>query len=112
MPGFGHRGLEKASAPLLVSTVTCRYAHSFSYIDDNIWLLTDIDGKRGELFELDNDPDCQHPIEVHPDDERFDKAWSRILEDADGDLPDYRGTMLTDTLGLIPWERQRGYFRH
>jgi len=80
--------------------VTCRLGHSFCYIDDEIWVLTNIDGGPQDLFQLERDPDCHQTIAVAPDDKRFVRAWEGILKDADGVLPDYRQTRLTDNIGF------------
>ena len=80
--------------------VTCRLGHSFCYIDDEIWVLTGIDGYPQDFFDRKADPLCRKSIEVAQDDPRFQRAWQRILADAGGDLPDYRGVPQTDNLGF------------
>jgi len=79
--------------------VTCRYGHSVCYIDDEIWALTDVDGKPQDLFDLDGDPNCQTNIMEKADRTLFQRAWKGILADADGELPDYRGQWQTDAVG-------------
>jgi len=80
--------------------VTCRLGHSFCYIDEEIWVLTGIDGEPQDLFDRAADPLCRKSIDVTRDDPRFQRAWQRILADAGGDLPDYRDVDQTDNLGF------------
>jgi len=80
--------------------VTCRLGHCFCYIDDDMWVLTGIDGEPQDLFDRKADPFCRKSIAVTRDDPRFRRAWERILADADGDLPDYRHVDQTDNLGF------------
>ena len=79
--------------------VTCRYANSLCYIDDTTWALGNIDGAVEQLFDLEADPGCTTDISSVDDGARWQTAWERILEDADGELPDYRDMDLTDALG-------------
>jgi arylsulfatase A-like enzyme len=84
--------------------ITCRYSHDFCYIDDSIWALGDIDGNCRESFDLKADPGCRKPLGEKEEKQRWEKAWKCILEDAGGELPDYRGFKYTDALGR---ERKR-----
>jgi arylsulfatase A-like enzyme len=71
--------------------VTCRYGHSLCYIDDRSWVLTDVDGGSAQVFDLETDPHCTRDIAEVEDGSRFRIAWERLLRDAGGELPDYRG---------------------
>jgi arylsulfatase A-like enzyme len=82
--------------------VTCRFAHSLCYIDDDSWILTGVDGRPQEAFDLRSDPLCQSPLAEDAVAERFGSAWERLLADAGGELPDYRGQDQTDAIGLTP----------
>ena len=79
--------------------VTCRYANSLCYIDGRTWALGDIDGEVQELFDLDADPDCREPLPEQEARARWAPAWRRLLDDAGGVFPDYRGGAHTDALG-------------
>lgn len=79
--------------------VTCRYGHSLCCIDDRSWVLTNIDGKPQEVFDLESDPLCTCDIKETTDPSRFKLARERLLSDAGGELPDYRGGWETDALG-------------
>ncbi len=79
--------------------VTCRYDHSFLYIDNNYWVLTNIDGQPQEIFDLTVDPDCKRNIADSVSQSVFKRAWERILADAGGNLPDYRDMNFTDAIG-------------
>ncbi|MHB0935934.1 MAG: sulfatase [Armatimonadota bacterium] len=76
--------------------VTCRYNHSLCYIDDNAWVLANIDGESREVFDLTADPDCRRVID---DDSRARRAWDRLRADAAGPFPDYRAARQTDAIG-------------
>jgi len=76
--------------------LTCRYGHHLCYVDDRSHVLTDVDGQVGEIFDLASDPICACPIQ---DETRGHQAWTRLLEDAGGVFPDYRGTRETDAIG-------------
>ena len=80
--------------------VTSRYNDALCYIDDEWWVRTDVDGEPGEAFHVSSDPFCQDDLvgELPPD--VFDRAWERILADADGDLPVYDNPRRTDAVGL------------
>ena len=78
--------------------VTCRYNHSLAYIDDRSWVLTNVDGQVQEAFDLEADPTCQLDIASSAGD-RFALAWERLLQDAGGELPDYRVQRQTDAIG-------------
>ena len=77
---------------------TCRYSNSICYIDDKHWFLTDIDGQPLEAFDLATDPECRCDIAAGIDRSVFDRAWKRILDDANGELPDYRNVACPETL--------------
>ena len=78
--------------------ITCRYNHSLAYIDDRSWVLTDVDARPQEAFDLEADPTCQRNIMAKAG-ERFDLAWERLLYDAGGEFPDYRSKRQTDAIG-------------
>ncbi len=83
--------------------VTCRYADSLCYIDDDTWVLASIDGKPQDMFDLQLDPECRHDATPKLAQDRFDTAWNRLLFDAAGHLPRYgMGIQLpkqTDAIG-------------
>ncbi len=79
--------------------VTCRYANSLCYIDEQNWILTDIDGQLQDLFDLKSDPDCKHDVKDKVDSAIFERAWQRLLQDAGGSFPDYRKQKRTDAIG-------------
>ncbi len=79
--------------------VTCRYANSVSYIDDQIWALGDIDGRCQEVFDLQSDPGCRSPLAEGDAGPLWAHAWERLLHDAAGQFPDYRAARRTDALG-------------
>ncbi len=79
--------------------VTCRYSNSLSYIDNLTWALGDIDGNCQESFDLGTDPECRKPLGEKEKSQRWKLAWDRILSDAGGEIPDYRGMKYTDALG-------------
>ncbi|MHC4713493.1 MAG: sulfatase [Planctomycetota bacterium] len=78
--------------------ITCRFDHSLCYIDDETWALGDVDGNASEIFDLATDPDCQRTI-VESGKDRWRKAWERLLSDAGGEFPVYRGMEKTDAVG-------------
>lgn len=79
--------------------VTCRYDNSLCYVDDKTWALTDIDGCPQEVFDIESDPACRRSIDKASATDRFAVAWKRLLEDANGGFPDYRGSQRTDAIG-------------
>lgn len=79
--------------------VTCRYGNCLCYIDDQYWILTDIDGQLQEVFDLTSDPKCLCDIKDYVDAEVFGRAWERLLQDAGGSFPDYREQKQTDAIG-------------
>jgi len=79
--------------------VTCRYGESLCYIDSEYWVICDVDGSSREIFDLSRDPECQRDLAQEADPQIFERAWSRLLRDAGGNLPDYRGRKKTDALG-------------
>ena len=80
--------------------VTCRYGHSLCYIDERSWVLTNVDGIPQEIFDLESDPHCIRDIKDTADQSRFKVAWERLLADAGGSFPDYRGSRETDAIGV------------
>jgi len=80
--------------------VTCRYGHSLCYIDERSWVLTHVDGIPQEIFDLESDPHCTRDIKDTADQSRFKVAWERLLADAGGSFPDYRGSRETDAIGV------------
>jgi arylsulfatase A-like enzyme len=84
--------------------VTCRYGNSLCYIDEQYWILTNIDGQLQELFDLKSDPNCQSDVKDKVHLAIFESAWQRLLEDAGGSFPDYREQKRTDAIGQ-PAER-------
>ena len=84
---------------------TCRYSNSVCYIDDNHWIMTNIDREPLEVFDLGTDPDCQCNIADRVDKAVFDRAWKRIVDDADGELPDYRDAGCPQSL-TDGWRRE------
>jgi len=79
--------------------ITCRYGHAFCHIDKKFWILTNIDGRPQEIFDLDSDPGCQKDISAKEVTKCFSLAWERLLRDAGGKLPDYRKLKQTDAIG-------------
>ena len=78
--------------------LTCRYGNELFYRDDRHWILFDLDGQARSVFDLEDDPFCQQPVEdVGPD--ILGSAWSRVMADAGGALPDYRNKPTTDAVG-------------
>jgi arylsulfatase A-like enzyme len=98
----------RSLAPLLIGEgdwrqreyVTSRYNDAICYIDDEWWIRTDVEGARGEAFHLPGDPLCQEDVIDELPEEVFERAWQRILADADGDLPVYDNPRRTDAVGL------------
>ena len=62
-------------------------------------MLTNIDGQPQEIFDLTVDPGCKRNVADSVPSSVFKRAWERILADAEGDLPDYRGMNFTDAIG-------------
>ena len=83
--------------------ITCRYGNDLCYVDDKYWILTNIDGRLLEMFNLEADPNCKIPINDKTNKEctrAFSLAWSRLLHDAGGEFPDYRHyRKFTDAIG-------------
>lgn len=86
--------------------VTCRYANSLCYIDDQHWILTNIDGQLQELFHLESDPNCKCDIKDKVDSAIFARTWQHLLQDADGSFPDYRKQKRTDAIGQPSAEKK------
>jgi len=76
-----------------------RYGNHLVAIDDRSHVLTSIDGRPQEIFDLEADPACLHDIAARDGGQRFKQAWDRLLADAGGELPDYRGRKQTDAIG-------------
>lgn len=81
------------------SHVSCRYANSLCYIDDDTWALGNIDGDMQEVFDLTSDPNCMVILEESEARNRWKGAWECLLSDAGGQFPDYRTSRTTDALG-------------
>ena len=79
--------------------ITCRYANSLCYIDEQNWILTNIDGQLQEIFDLNSDPNCQNDVKDKVDSAVFERAWQCLLQDAGGGFPDYRERRQTDAIG-------------
>ena len=82
--------------------VTCRYGHSVCYIDRETWALGDVNGVPQAVFDLAFDPDCRENILERDGNHRWQRAWERLLHDADGKFPDYREMKQTDAIGQRP----------
>ncbi len=84
--------------------VTCGYGESLCYIDDETWVLTGLDGKPQEMFDLASDPGCQNNVCAGIAPARFKTAWERLLADAGGSFPDHREwqSRQTDAIGQKP----------
>jgi arylsulfatase A-like enzyme len=80
---------------------TCRYHQSVICVDKTTWAMGDIHGQPGEVFDLELDPDCMNDILSSAGD-RWKTAWQRIIDDADGELPDYERVDRTDAIGEKP----------
>ena len=79
--------------------VTCRYANSLCYIDDDTWALGSIDGHVQEAFDLTSDPGCRAMLDERQAHDRWKGAWQRLVADAGGEFPDYHTSKTTDALG-------------
>ena len=79
--------------------ITCRYGDNLCYIDEDHWILTNIDRQQREIFDLRSDPGCRYNLEDEAETGIFTKAWTRLLEDAGGNFPDYRIGTRTDAIG-------------
>jgi len=80
---------------------TCRYGNSLCYVDQDSWVLIDLDGGTREIYDRKTDPECMHNVaEQAP--ERGELAWKRLRGDAAGELPDYRTARQTDAIGEKP----------
>jgi len=82
--------------------VTCRYGHSVCMIDEHYWVIMNVDGQVLEAFDLAADPHCRHDLGTSLPADVRDLAWHRILDDAGGELPDYREKRRTDAIGQKP----------
>lgn len=87
--------------------VTSRYNHSLVYIDRKTHLLTNVDGKPQEAFDLESDPACREPLPERETAARLKHAWPRLMDDAGGAMPDYRVMRQTDAIGQKrgKWEK-------
>ncbi|NLO74193.1 MAG: sulfatase [candidate division WS1 bacterium] len=81
--------------------VTCRYGNELCYLDRDWWMLMDLEGEAREVFDRQADPGCQRPLAGAAGPRAL--AWERVRQDAQGELPDYRGARQTDAIG----ERRR-----
>jgi arylsulfatase A-like enzyme len=68
--------------------LTCRYSNCVWYTDERNWYFSDIHGNNPRLFDLEADKPFAETIAKKAP-ERVKLAWKRILEDADGKLPEY-----------------------
>jgi len=82
--------------------LTCRYGDSLCYIDDASWVLSHIDRRAEEAFDVTSDPRCRRPLDEEETRRRFPVAWERLLGDAGGEFPDYRERKRTDAIGQKP----------
>ena len=82
--------------------VTCRYANSVAYIDDDTWALGDINGEVQEVFDINKDPGCRTPLPERQAKERWVSAWRHLVSDAGGSFPDYSNKERTDAIGQKP----------
>ncbi len=82
--------------------LTGRYGDSIWYRDEKLWAILDIDGNFLEAFEIKNEEVIMKDISNELSEDYKDKVWQRILNDAGGEVPDYRHlyhTFYTDALG-------------
>lgn len=84
---------------------TCRYGHSLCYVDEESWVLMDIEGGTREIYDRRADPECKRNVAAEAP-ERGELAWARLREDAGGELPDYRTARQTDAIGEKARTRQ------
>ena len=87
--------------------VTSRYNHSLVYINDRTHLLTNVDARPQEAFDLECDLACRNPLPEAETKARLKLAWQRLMDDAAGEMPDYRVMKQTDAIGQKrgKWEK-------
>ncbi len=78
--------------------LTSRYRDSLWYRDHENFVLMDLDGVAGEVFDPRSDPRCRNNLVEQRHDE-VKMAYERAMQDAGGELPDYRGMSFTDAIG-------------
>ncbi len=78
--------------------VTSRFGNTAWYRDKKYWVIMEVDSKPRAVFDLDEDPRCQHNI-VSSSTNVVKKAWQCILYDADDDLPVYKKVRSSDAVG-------------
>jgi len=78
--------------------LTSRFGDTVWYRDEKHWVIIEVSGKPGGVFDLQKDPLCQHNI-VFSSNDVVKKAWKYILYDAGGHLPVYEKVKRTDAVG-------------
>lgn len=87
--------------------LTCRYGNELWYRDNRCWVMLDLDGRPRGVFDLTDDPRCRVNLNSATGAtsgmvrQAVRRAWARLLNDAGGELPDYRGQALTDAIGRL-----------
>ena len=81
--------------------LTSRYGGTAWYRDERWWVICNVRGEERHVFDLQSDPDLRNDLGDGAAD-AFRKAWSRILADAGGELPDYSRRKRTDAIGQKP----------
>lgn len=79
--------------------LTSRYGDHVWYKDDESWIIFNTYGIPTDVFYLKDDPMLERSDVVNVDEERAEKAWARVLEDAGGSLPSYTIKNRTDAIG-------------
>ena len=75
--------------------LTCRYGNSVWYKDHTTWFFSQADFSRPRVFDLESDPIAPRTSPKEPQN-RIERAKTRILEDASGEIPIYqRRNLLT-----------------
>lgn len=69
------------------------------YRDSKYWIIMDIEGTPLDVFNIQEDPNCQNNLVSIVSGDIIAMAWERILEDAGDELPDYRSLKQTDAIG-------------
>ena len=78
--------------------LTCRYGNSVWYRDNRNWFFSTVEFDKPRLFDLEEDPTCQHNIADRAP-ERIAQARKCLLEGAGGELRRYEHQGKTDALG-------------
>ena len=78
--------------------LTSRYGDTCWYRDDTHWVIFTTDGQARAVFDLATDPACMTNVAASCTD-LAKAAWQCVLDDAGGDMPDYRGKHWTDAIG-------------